>query len=97
MRPDKAVWRPHLVTARWPVHTPLPAAAEALVSSEWLSHHPTDIPFNDGLQLAYGMQVAQYLERPPDRPGASDLTNRAGPNTFRGERAGTTTGGSSLQ
>jgi asparagine synthetase B (glutamine-hydrolysing) len=97
MRPDKAVWRPHLVTARWPVDAPLPAVAEALVSSEWLSHPPSDVSFNDGLQLAYAIRVARYLEGPPDGFGSSDLTNRAAPNTVSGKRAGITTGGSSLQ
>jgi asparagine synthetase B (glutamine-hydrolysing) len=63
LRPDKAVWHPHLETGRWTTDGALPAAAEPFVRSDWLSHPPPELPFNDGMQLAYAMRVDEYLQR----------------------------------
>jgi asparagine synthetase B (glutamine-hydrolysing) len=64
LRPDKAVWRSHLVTARWAIDGGLPAAAEPIVRSDWFPR-PPELSFNDGLQLAYAIRVADYLDRSP--------------------------------
>jgi hypothetical protein len=63
LREDKAVWRPHLVTARWRVNGPLPAAAAPLVRPDGLPRSRSGIPFVDGMQLAYAVRVAENLER----------------------------------
>jgi asparagine synthetase B (glutamine-hydrolysing) len=63
LRPDKAVWTPHLVTARWTVDGAVPAAAAPIVRPDWLPHLPPGLPFNDGMELAYATGVAEYLAR----------------------------------
>jgi asparagine synthetase B (glutamine-hydrolysing) len=63
LRADKAVWRPHLVTARWSVNGELPAAAAPFVRSDELPPSGSEMPFVDGVQLAYAVRVAEHLER----------------------------------
>jgi Asparagine synthase len=75
LRPDKAVWRPHLITARWTMHGELPAAAAPIVRSDWLPRPPPALSFNDGLQLTYAIRVAEYLERQASRFDLQSLTS----------------------
>jgi asparagine synthetase B (glutamine-hydrolysing) len=63
LREDKAVWRPHTVTARWRVNGALPAAAAPLVRPDGLPRSRSGIPFVDGMQLAHAVRVAEHLER----------------------------------
>jgi asparagine synthetase B (glutamine-hydrolysing) len=63
LREDKAVWRPHLVTAGWRVNGALPSAAAPVVRPDGLPQSRSEIPFVDGMQLAYAVRVAEHLQR----------------------------------
>jgi hypothetical protein len=62
-RPDKAVWVPHLVTSRWAADGALPSSARQIVRPDWLVGTVPELPFNEGLELAHAIKVAEYLER----------------------------------
>jgi asparagine synthetase B (glutamine-hydrolysing) len=79
LRPDKAVWRPHLVTARWTIDGAVPAAAASIARSDRLADARSSMPFNDGMQLAYAIRVAEYLERQAPPVDAHDLTTNVDP------------------
>jgi len=72
LRDDKAVWRPHFVTARWSVNGTLPAAAAPMVRPAGLRER-SGMPFVEGMQLAYATRVAESLER---AAVGSELDNR---------------------
>jgi hypothetical protein len=72
-RPDGGAWTGHFTDGTWITDGTLPAAARAIVRSDWHPMPPAELPWHDGKLLAYAARVAEYLaaEASPDAPPRS--------------------------